>query len=100
MQGEEDDIVGGQHLCLDIASCKGERLRDQGEEGAEGKGSREIKDPPGIGGSGPGEGGKKGLFSGVNVHRSVVKWAKGRLKKPGLTYVNECEVRKRRRSWI
>ena len=62
MLGEEDDIAGGQHLCLDIASCKGERLRDGGEEGAEGKGSREIKDPPGIGGSGPGEGGKRPCF--------------------------------------
>ena len=50
LQGGEDDREGGQRLCLDIASCKGERLRDGGEEGAEGKGSREIKDPPGSGG--------------------------------------------------
>ena len=33
-----------------------------GEEGAEGKGSREIKDPPGIGGSGQGGGGKRAIF--------------------------------------
>ena len=48
---------------------KGEE--DKGEEGAEGKGSREIKDPPGIGGSGPGEVGKKALFGGGLYYTST-----------------------------